>query len=132
MIHKVIAVVIRDNKYFMVRKVGKNIWTSLGGGPEKGETEEQTLLREIKEEIDCDAEITRKIGDFEGKAVFDDDIVRLSTYVVKIRAKVKLNDPELEECRFLGKNYKEEGIEISETVEEQIIPFCIKQGLLKW
>ncbi len=34
----------------MVRKVGKDIWTSLGGRPEGNETEEETLLREIKEE----------------------------------------------------------------------------------
>jgi len=48
-IHKIIAIVIEDNKFLMVRKVGKDIWTSLGGKPEQGETEEQTLLREIQE-----------------------------------------------------------------------------------
>jgi 8-oxo-dGTP pyrophosphatase MutT (NUDIX family) len=132
MIHKIVAVVIQENKYFMVRKFGKDIWTSLGGGPEKGETEEQALLREIKEEIECDAKIIRKIGDFEGKAVFDEDVVKLSTYLVELRGKINLNDPELEECAFFDKDYKKNGIKISDTVEEQIIPLCIKQGLLKW
>lgn len=132
MIHKVIASVIQDNKYFMVRKFGKDIWTSLGGGIQKGETEEQALLREINEEVHCDAKIIKKIGDFEGKAVFDNDIVRLSTYLVELKGKIDLNDPELEECAFLDENYKKNGIKISDKVEEQIIPLCIKEGLLKW
>jgi 8-oxo-dGTP pyrophosphatase MutT (NUDIX family) len=63
-------VVIEDNKFLMVRKVGKNIWTSLGGKPEDDEIEEETLIREIKEEFDCDAKIIRKLGDFEAPAVF--------------------------------------------------------------
>lgn len=132
MIHKIAAVVIQDNKYFMVRKYGKDIWTSLGGVMQEGETEEQALLREINEEVHCGAKIIRKLGDFEGKAVFDDDIVRLSTYLVELKGKINLNDPELEECAFLDKNYKDEGIKISDTMEEQVIPLCVKEGLLKW
>ncbi|MBW2981926.1 NUDIX domain-containing protein [Candidatus Woesearchaeota archaeon] len=131
-IHKIAAVVIRDNKFLMVRKVGKDIWTNLGGKPEQGESEDQTLLREIKEEIHCDAEIIKKLGDFKAKAVFDDAIVKLSTYLVDLKGDIKLDDPELEECRFISKNYKEKGIKFPESIEKQILPFCIKEGLLDW
>jgi len=131
-IHKIVAVVIEDDKFFMVRKVGKDIWTSLGGKPEGDETEEQALIREIKEEVGCDADILYKLGDFEAKAAFDDAIVRLSAYLTKLKGIPKICDPELEECRFLSKNWKQEGIKLPSSIEEQIIPFCIQKGLLKW
>ena len=59
-IHKTIAIVIKDNKLLMVRKHGKDTWTSLGGKLEPNETEERCMLREIKEEFNSDAEIIKK------------------------------------------------------------------------
>jgi len=131
-IHKIIAVVIENNEFFMVRKVGKDIWTSLGGKPEGTETEEEALAREIQEEIHCGANIVKKIGDFEAPAVFDDATVRLSTYLVELTGEIHLDDPELEECKFIPKNYRELGIKLPPSIEEQIIPFCISEGLLDW
>ena len=131
-IHKIIGVVIQDNKFLMVRKVGKDIWTSLGGKIETGETEEQCLLREIKEEFNCSAIIIKKLGDFEDKAVFDDAIVKLSAFLVELKETIKLIDPELEEYRFINKDYKEQGIRLPPSIENQILPLCIKNGLLNW
>ncbi len=131
-IHKIAAVVIQDNKFLMVRKADKDVWTSLGGKPEGDETEEEALMREIKEEIDCEGTVLEKLGDFEAKAVFDDAIVKLSTYLVELKGEIHLNDPELEEYRFLDKNYKQQGVNLPTSVGDQIIPFCIKRGLLMW
>ena len=128
-IHKIAAVVIKDNTFLMVRKAGKDIWTSLGGKPEAGETEEHALLREIREEIGCDANVIRKLGDFEAKAAFDDAIVRLSTYLVELRGPIVLSDPELEEYRFLTRDH---GVKLTAATETQIIPYCIREGLLDW
>ncbi len=131
-IFKVAAVVIKNNEFFMVRKVGKDVWTSLGGKPEQGETEEQALLREIREEIHCDAKIIRKLGDFCAKAVFDDAIVKLSAYLVDLDGEVRLDDPELEDCAFISRDYKKKGIKMPSSIEEQILPLCVKEGLLDW
>jgi 8-oxo-dGTP pyrophosphatase MutT (NUDIX family) len=131
-IHKIAAVVIQDNKFFMVRKVGRDIWTSLGGRPEPGETEEQALLREIQEEVHTDAEIIKKIGDFEAKAAHDDAMVRISAYQVKLTGDIRLDDPELEECRFLGKSWEAEGVKLPDSIKDQVIPYCVKEGLLDW
>ncbi len=132
-IHKIAAVVIENNEFLMVRKTGKDIWTSLGGKPEGNETEEEALLREIKEEFNCDATIVRKLGDFSAKAVFDDATVVLSTYLTELHGEIDLSgDPELEEYRFIPASYKEEGIKLPSSIEEQIIPFCIQEGLLEW
>lgn len=131
-INKIAAVVIEDNKFLMVRKAGKDVWTSLGGKPEAGETEEQALIREIKEEFGCDARVIRNLGDFFAKAVFDDATLKLSTYLVELEGKITLSDPELEEYKFIGKNYKQEGIKLPDSIEGQVIPYCIKEGLLNW
>lgn len=131
-IHKIAAMVIQDSSFLMVRKTGKDIWTNLGGKPEDGETEEQALLREIKEELNCEAIIIRKLGDFEAKAAMDDAIVRLSTYLVDLKGDINITDPELEEYRFIRSGYKEQGIKLPVSIEEHILPFCKKEGLLNW
>jgi len=131
-IHKIIAIVIKDNKLLMVRKAGKDIWTSLGGKPERGETDEEALLREIKEELDCDAEVVRNLGEFKAKAVFDDAMVRLSAYLVNLIGEPNISDPELEEFMFVPSDYKEKGIKLPPSIEGQVIPYCIREGLLDW
>ena len=131
-IHKIAAVVIKEDKFLMVRKHGKEIWTSLGGHMEAGETEQQALIREAKEEMGCQATIIRKLGDFEALATFDDATVRLSTYLVSLDGPIVFNDPELAEYRFIGKDYSKEGIKLPESITKKVIPHCIKNGLLKW
>jgi len=125
-IHKIVAIVIEDDKLFMVRKVGKDIRTSLGGKPEGNETEEEALIREIQEEIHCDAKVIKKLGDFKAPAVFDDAIVKLSCYLVELIGEIRLDDPELEECKFIPKNYKELWIKMPASIEEEVVPFLIQ------
>ena len=131
-IHKIAAMVVENDSFLMVRKAGKDIWTNLGGKPEGNETEEETLLREIKEELSCEAEIIRKLGDFESKAVFDDATVKLSTYLVRLKGNPMIADSELEEFGFVPKDYKKKGIKLPSSIEDQILPFCIKERILKW
>ncbi len=131
-IHKIAAVVIQDNKFLMVRKHGKDVWTSLGGHPEAGESEEIALLREIKEEMGCEANLVKKLGDFEAPAAHDDAVVRLSTYLVELSGKIHFNDPELAEYRFIDNDYVEKGIKLPISIEEKVLPYCIKEGLLNW
>ena len=131
-IHKIAAIVIQDNKFLMVRKKGKDIWTSLGGHPEVGEIEEQSLLREIKEEMGCNAKIKYKIGDFEAPAAHDDAMVKLSVYLVTLIGKIVFEDPELEEYKFIDKNYEKDGIKLPDSITQKVIPYCIKNKLINW
>ena len=131
-IHKIAAVVIQDDTFLMVRKKGKDVWTSLGGHPEESESDEVALLREIKEEMGCDASILKKLGDFEAPAAHDDAIVRLSTYLVTLNGPIIFDDPELEEYRFIDKRYKAQGIKLTGSIETKVIPYCIEAMLLHW
>lgn len=131
-IHKIAAMVIKDDKFLMVRKKGRDIWTNLGGHPEEGETERQTLTREIKEEMGCNAEILRKLGDFQAPAAHDDAIVTLSTYLVNLKGPIDFSDPELEEYRFIDKQWESKGIKLPKSISDEVIPYCIKNKLLNW
>ena len=131
-IHKIAAMVIKNNKFLMVRKTSKDIWTNLGGKPEAGETKEEALLREIKEELDCEAEIVKYLGEFENKAALDDAIIHLSVYQVELIGDPKISDDELEEFKYICKEDVENGIKLPLSITEQILPYCIKNKLLKW
>lgn len=54
-IHAVIGIIKKDKKYFIQRRATKGLlqgmWEFPGGKIEKGETKEQALIREIKEEL---------------------------------------------------------------------------------
>ena len=130
-IHKIAAVVIENNKFLLVRKHGKDVWTNLGGRPEEGESEEKTLIREIKEEMGCAAVIISKIGTFEAKAVFDDATVILTTYQVELQGSITFNDPELAEFRFFTEDEITK-VKLPDSVRDQMLSYCVKNGLLKW
>jgi len=99
---------------------------------EMGETEERALIRETREELDCDATIIRKLGDFRAKAVFDDAELILSTYLMALHGTPVISDPELEEFRFIDKNYERQGILLPASIKDHVLPYCIKEGLLQW
>jgi len=131
-IHKIAAMVIKDNTFLMVRKAGKDIWTNLGGKPERGETEQEALIREIKEELDCGTTIIKRLGDFENKAALDNAMIHLSVYLVKLIGDPKINDDELEEFKYLSQGDIESGVKLPLSITEQILPYCIKEKLLDW
>ncbi len=59
-----VAIVIRDGKILMERVFyfGREFYTVPGGGIEEGETPEQAVLRELKEECGLDGTIVRPLA----------------------------------------------------------------------
>jgi 8-oxo-dGTP pyrophosphatase MutT (NUDIX family) len=53
-IDKVAWLYLKDKKILMVLKRGREKWYNAGGKREPGETDEQTLIREVKEELSVD------------------------------------------------------------------------------
>jgi len=61
----VVVLVIDEDDRFLVLQLNEydnNQWNFLGGGRKKGETEEENLFRELKEELGCGKECFEVLG----------------------------------------------------------------------
>ncbi|HEX6800398.1 MAG TPA: NUDIX hydrolase [Ktedonobacterales bacterium] len=58
----VFAVIERDGAYLLARRADIGWWNLPGGGLEYGETVDEGLRREVREEIGCEVEIARLVG----------------------------------------------------------------------
>lgn len=58
----VFAVIERAGQYLLARRRDIGWWNLVGGGMEYGETVEQGLAREVREEIGIDVEVERLVG----------------------------------------------------------------------
>jgi 8-oxo-dGTP diphosphatase len=65
-VDKIALIIIENGKILSTKSVGKNKYYIPGGKREKNETDNQTLIREIKEELSVDIlqETTEYIGTF--------------------------------------------------------------------
>jgi 8-oxo-dGTP diphosphatase len=100
------AVILRGRKVFLLRKRARrlgNFWLFPGGVIEDGETPEKGLLRELKEELNCDvvSGSMEKIGEFEGPGVPSEPCVHLTCFLVKLRGCPQLN-LEHDDCAYVG------------------------------
>jgi len=57
--YRVVGVAINDDQVFLHQAEGDDFWVLPGGRVEFGETAEQTLTREMQEELDVEVEIVR-------------------------------------------------------------------------
>lgn len=70
LIDKIAWIHIKDRKVLATRSKGKDAWYLPGGKREEGESDEQTLIREIREELDVDIDqkTIKYLGTFQAQA----------------------------------------------------------------
>jgi len=81
---KVAALPIKEGKLLLVRSKNQQVFFTVGGKIESGETELQCLQREVKEEIGCDFINAQYFNTFEGPAHNQDKNVILICYFVEL------------------------------------------------
>lgn len=94
------GVVIFRNKILLLYKNYKNKydgWVLPKGTLEKGETYEQTALREVKEETDVDAQIIKYVGKSEYSFTVPDDIVEKEVHWFLMTTNAYYSKPQKEE-----------------------------------
>lgn len=64
--YRVVGVAIHDNAVLLHQGEGEDFWTFPGGRAEFGESAEQTLRREMREEISVEVEVVRLLWFVEG------------------------------------------------------------------
>jgi 8-oxo-dGTP diphosphatase len=81
----------------------KGYWALPGGRMDPGETVEQTIVRECKEETGLDVEIVRKIGEYVEKGVKDEVEYEYypTCFLVKVvGGEIKRQEGEIQEIRL--------------------------------
>lgn len=67
MIEVVAGIIYKDNKFLIaqrnLKKAQGGLWEFPGGKVEKGETYEEALIREIREEFNADIEVEEYVGE---------------------------------------------------------------------
>lgn len=58
---RAVGIIIQDNKLLVFHRFKDGVWyyAFAGGGVEEGETEEEAVIRELKEELDIDVKVDK-------------------------------------------------------------------------
>ena len=128
-IDKLAWIEIKSKSILSTRSYGKDKYYIPGGKRENGETDEQALCREIKEELSVDIKIDtiQFVGVFQAQAHGHPagTIVQMTCYMADFTGQLKA-DSEIEEIKWL--NYSDK--EIIAEVDKLIFDYLKENGLL--
>ncbi len=119
------------NKHILsTRSRGKDVYYIPGGKREKDETDQEALIREIKEELDVDVlpETLTFFGIFEAQAHGQTEgaMVRMTCYTAQFTGTIRASS-EIEEVAWLSYDDKEK----SSPVDQLIFAYLRDKGLLE-
>lgn len=129
-IDKIAYIYIQNQKILSSLSKGKDTYYIPGGKREKGETDEQTLIREVKEElsVDIQKETIQYYGTFEAQAhgKAEGIIVKMTCYTADYAGILKPNS-EIQELRWLTSK----DMDKISPVDKLIFQDLIKKGYLE-
>ena len=99
----VTAIVVDDGRLLLVHRADNDLWALPGGGHEVGESIEDTVVREVKEETGMDVQVTGLVGLYTNPAhvmAYDDGEVR-QQFSLCFRARV-LGGPACQQSGIQG------------------------------
>ena len=130
-IDKIAFIYIKDGKILSTLSKGKDTYYIPGGKREENETDEQTLIRECKEEltIDIKKETIKYYGTFEAQAhgKAEGILVRMTCYMAEFEGELK-PDSEIQEMIWL--DYSNLNVKIS-PVDQLIFKDLYEKGFIK-
>ena len=112
----------QHNQLLLVRKKNTQFFMQVGGKLEPNEAPEQTMIREIAEEIGSKAEIEQFVGRFETRAANEAGHQLVSyVYQVSLDQAPKI-DAEIAEMKWIDLN--DEQTLLAPLTKEVVIPWC--------
>lgn len=130
MIDKVGGVILKEKKILVQRKKNNREECIIPGGKRKeGESDFETLKRELYEELTVNLLNAEFLGGYDDIAVFSNEPIHVQAYIATVEGNIKCNN-EIKEAIWIDKNYKNEGIKVGSILGEYVIPELIKRGLM--
>jgi mutator protein MutT len=131
-IHKAAGIIIRDRKLLFEKSFGKEFYIAPGGKPKLGETSEQALVRELKEECSIDVKESdlEYFGTFSAEAInHPGNTAILKVYMVnKWSGDIEASN-EVERLAWVASNNPEH-LPIGSIFEHEVIPALKKLKLI--
>ncbi|MFH0711063.1 MAG: NUDIX domain-containing protein [Candidatus Aenigmatarchaeota archaeon] len=91
------AIIIRGNKFLILKDHRYNLWTLPGGRLEINETPEEGLVREVLAETGLEVTVGEDVGTWNFKSFDEDEERVLTNYMCKdIGGKLRLSDENIE------------------------------------
>ena len=122
-IDKLAYIEIKERKILETRSKGKDVWYIPGGKREVGETDEQALVREVKEELNVDIQLNTisHYGTFEAQAhgKAEGVIVRVACYEAKYDGD-PVPSAEIEELAWFDYARKEETSVVNQLIFDDL------------
>lgn len=124
--------IIKDKKVLVVRKKTKENFLEFiipGGKRESGETDLETLQREMQEEVNLKIIKTEYLGEYRDIAIFENIPIAMKVYLCEVEGEINVQN-EIKEFCWIDKNYKEKGIKVGSILEKFVLPQLIKRELI--
>lgn len=125
------AIVIKDKKLLLVKghKKYNEFWTP-GGKPEEGESDTETLSRELKEELDVELVDSSFFKEYICDSPYIPNTRTITkTYITKIRGELR---PGMEIVSYVWisrKDFENKKYPLIDVTEKYIIPDLIKENI---
>ncbi len=121
--------VVRDKKLLVVREHKTSKFLLPGGKPKAGENLEETLTREVKEELDVNVKpgSVKYYGIFEDVAANEPDtVIQISLSLGEVEGELKPS-AEIEEIAWIGSQHE---LELAPSISNKILPALIRDGIV--
>ena len=122
-IDKLAFIDIKDRKILSTLSNGKDVWYIPGGKREGNETDEQALIREVKEELNVDIvpETIKPFGVYEAQAhgKAEGMIVRMTCYMAAFTGELHASS-EVAEFQYVDYSWKEKSSPVDQLIFDDL------------
>jgi|SRR3989344_2024877 len=127
---RIAGIIIQDGKLLLL--VGKGyseLWTP-GGKRNEGESDEDCLRRELKEEISVDLIESKFFKEYSGSSFYHPEKKTIGRYyIVKIKGKIKANAEIKNIVWFTKEDFENKKFPMISHTQNELIPDLIKEGI---